>query len=103
MNYDKLSFGFIEARQYVEALVVLDHMLKSNHIELESLEQLGSGYLTIVIKGDLASVQMAVEEAMNCSLTGDISGRVIAKPYPGWERMITKYQQGMQRGDEDGS
>jgi microcompartment protein CcmL/EutN len=86
---ENMSYGFIEVRQYVKALAVLDQMLKSNYVELVSVEKLGSGYVTLVIKGELASVQLAAEEASSRSFPGEVTANVIAKPYPGWEKLLT--------------
>ena len=101
MDNAKHSYGFVEVRHYVESMILLDQMLKSNHVELVSMERLGSGYLTIVIKGDLASVEWAIEEAASHSFSGDVSVKIIAKPYPGWERLLTNGNQEETKGDED--
>lgn len=55
------SLGIIEVRGIVTATSCVDAMVKSAFVEVYNIERSGSGLLTIMIEGDLASVQAALE------------------------------------------
>ncbi|WP_407272704.1 BMC domain-containing protein [Radiobacillus sp. PE A8.2] len=55
------SLGLIEVRGTVTAAATVDVMVKNAFVEIRSIERVGSGLITIMIEGDLASVQAALE------------------------------------------
>ncbi|QGH35407.1 BMC domain-containing protein [Gracilibacillus salitolerans] len=57
----KRSLGLIEVIGTVTAMIAIDAMSKHAFVEVIKVEEAGSGLLTIMIEGDLASVQAALE------------------------------------------
>ena len=55
------AIGLLETHGLVSALHATDEMLKSADVKLVGKEKIGGAYVTIVIRGDVAAVQTAVE------------------------------------------
>lgn len=96
------SYGFVEVRQYTEAMMLLDHMLKMSYVELVSMERAGAAHVTLIVKGELASVQLAMEEALNRAYSGEVTTSVIAKPYEGFDRVYKTQSDPETKRGEDG-
>ncbi len=56
------ALGLIETQGLVAALHATDEMLKAANVELVGKEKIGAAYVTIMVRGDVAAVQAAVEE-----------------------------------------
>lgn len=56
-----VAFGMIETRGLIAAVVSLDAMLKTAPVVLVSQRNTGSGLVAMVVRGDTAAVQAAVE------------------------------------------
>lgn len=84
------SLGIIEVVGMVTAAACVDVMVKSAFIEIESIARVGSGMLAIIIKGDLASVQYAIEVGKKeAAQHGEIVAfRVIPRPCDGLNVLI---------------
>lgn len=79
------SIGLLETQGLVAALHATDDMLKSASVKLVGKEKIGSAYVTIMIKGDVAAVQSAIAtgKATVERLGGKlIMADVIARPHP---------------------
>lgn len=55
------ALGIIEINGFVNLSFILDQMIKSADVELIKYEHVGSGMVSAVVWGDLASVKHAVE------------------------------------------
>jgi len=60
---DQATFavGLIETQGFTGVFEAIDTALKTAAVEVLAREKLGGGYITVVIKGDVASVRAAVE------------------------------------------
>ena len=79
------ALGLIETQGLVAALHATDEMLKAGPVELVGKEKIGAAYVTIVVRGDVAAVQSAVQagEATVRRLEGKlIMADVITRPHP---------------------
>lgn len=90
------SFGLIEVIGFVTATACIDTMVKSAFVELHDMKRTGSGMITIIIKGDLASVKEALQlGAETAHQHGEVVAmKVIARPYPGLERLLDPEEKG---------
>lgn len=59
--YGEEALGLVETRGMVPAVYALDVMCKSADVVLVSYENIGSGLVTVLVKGDVAAVRTAVE------------------------------------------
>lgn len=83
------SLGFIEITGVVAATDALDIMCKTSGVELATWERkLGGRLVTIVVRGDVASVTEAVETASKNAIKKPVAYGVIANPHPEIEKLI---------------
>ncbi len=79
------ALGLIETQGLVAALHATDEMLKSSAVTLVGKEKIGAAYVTIIVRGDVAAVQAAVEAGKQtiAKLGGKlIMADVITRPHP---------------------
>lgn len=55
------ALGLLETQGLVAALHATDDMLKSSNVTLAGKEKIGAAYVTIMIRGDVAAVQTAID------------------------------------------
>jgi len=79
------ALGFIETRGFVAATEAADSALKAANVSLLGQKWPGSGYVAVIITGDVAAVKAAVEAgAGSAANVGEIiSAQVIARPHEG--------------------
>ncbi len=77
------ALGMIETRGFTAMVEASDAMLKAAKVELVSYEKIGGGYVTAVVRGDVASVRAAVDAGiMAAERVGEIiSSHVIPRPH----------------------
>ncbi len=78
------ALGLLETQGLVAALHATDDMLKSSNVTLAGKEKIGAAYVTIMIRGDVAAVQTAIEVGRQTveRLGGKlIMADVIARPH----------------------
>ncbi|NQU21279.1 MAG: BMC domain-containing protein [Candidatus Nealsonbacteria bacterium] len=79
------ALGLIETQGLVAALHATDEMLKAASVELVGKEKIGAAYVTIMVRGNVAAVQAAVEAGRQSveQIGGTlILADVIAHPHP---------------------
>lgn len=83
------SLGFVEISGVVAAIDSLDIMCKTSGVELATWERkLGGRLVTIVVKGDVASVTEAVEAAVSKAIKKPVASGVIANPHEEIMRLV---------------
>ena len=91
---DQASFavGLIETQGFTAAFEAIDTALKTANVEVLAREKLGGGYITIVIKGDVAAVRAAVDagKARVEGLGKLIAAHVIPSPSKGVLALLPK-------------
>ena len=77
------ALGMIEARGFAAVVEAADAMVKAAKVELVSYEKTGGGYVTAVVRGDVAAVKAAVEAGVrNAAKVGEVvASHVIARPH----------------------
>ncbi|UII55515.1 BMC domain-containing protein [Cytobacillus spongiae] len=93
------SLGIIEVIGIATATSCIDTMVKSAFVEVESVQRVGSGFIAIMVRGDLASVQVAVERGAEAAQRlGEVAAvSVIPRPYDGLEALIGPEKKGDQK------
>ena len=78
------ALGMIETKGYVGSVEAADAMSKAADVEIVKQVQIGAGFLTILIQGDVGSVKAAIDAgAEAASRVGElVSAHVIARPAP---------------------
>ncbi|WP_315861175.1 BMC domain-containing protein [Anatilimnocola floriformis] len=79
---DTFALGFIETQGFTAVFEAIDSACKAANVEVLGKEKLGGGYITVIVKGDVAAVKAAVEAgtAKVGALGKLIAGHVIARP-----------------------
>jgi microcompartment protein CcmL/EutN len=73
----------IETRGFVAAVEAADAMAKAAKVELVGYERVGGGYVTSIIRGDVAAVKLAIEAgSLAASKIGQlVSVQMIPRPH----------------------
>ena len=77
------ALGMIECRGFAAMVEAADAMVKAAKVELVSMEKTGGGYVTAVVRGDVAAVEAAVDAGTRgAEKVGEVvSTHVIARPH----------------------
>ena len=86
----KEALGMIETRGLVAAIEAADAMLKAANVELVGTEKIGSGLVSVMVRGDVGAVKAAVEagSASATRLGEIIATHVIPRPHSDVEKII---------------
>ena len=86
------ALGMIETRGLVAAIEAADAMLKSANVELIGTEKIGSGLVSVMVRGDVGAVKSAVESgsAAAARLGEVIATHVIPRPHADVEKILPK-------------
>ena len=76
------SIGIIETKGFTPLILAADTAVKAASVDIVEWRQVGSGFVSIVIEGEVAAVRSAVDAAVDAaSRVGEItSSTVIARP-----------------------
>jgi len=82
-NNEIVALGMIETRGFTAMVEASDAMVKAAKVELIGYEQIGGGYVTAIVRGDVASVRAAVDAGISAAeKVGEIvSSHVIPRPH----------------------
>lgn len=77
------ALGMIETKGYVGSVEATDAMAKAANVQLIKQVQIGGGFMTVLVKGDVGSVKAAVEAGAEAAgRVGElVSSHVIARPH----------------------
>lgn len=77
------AIGMIETKGYVPAMTAADAMVKAANVEIVSRNEVGGGYVSVVVKGDVGAVKAATEAgAQAANQVGEVSSiHVIPRPH----------------------
>lgn len=87
------ALGFIETYSLVSVLEAADAMCKAADVELVGYENVASGLVSVVVRGDAAAVKTAVAAGVKAAdKVGPVySSNVIARPHAEVEKIIARY------------
>lgn len=76
------ALGFIETQGFTAVFEAIDSACKAANVEVVGKEKLGGGYITIVVRGDVAAVKAAIDSGKSRveGLGKLIAAHVIARP-----------------------
>ncbi len=77
------ALGMIEARGFAAVVEAADAMVKAAKVELVAYEKTGGGYVTAIVRGDVAAVKAAIDAGVRgAEKVGEIiATHVIARPH----------------------
>lgn len=77
------ALGMIETKGFVGMVEASDAMVKAAKVELVGYEKIGGGFVTAIVRGDVAAVKAACDAGQTAAArVGEIvSVHVIARPH----------------------
>lgn len=88
------ALGLIETFGIVYILEAADAMCKAADVDLVGFENVASGYISVLVRGDVGACKTAVEtgvKAVENMGTEVYSSVVIARPHQDLEKIIARY------------
>jgi ethanolamine utilization protein EutM len=84
------ALGMIETKGLVGAIEAADAMVKAANVTLIGQQQIGSGLVTVMVRGDVGAVKAAVDagSAAAGKVGKVVSVHVIARPHSDVERIL---------------
>ena len=84
------ALGMVETRGLVAAIEAADAMLKAANVELVGTEKIGSGLVSVMVRGDVGAVKAAVEtgSAAAGALGEVIATHMIPRPHNDVEKIL---------------
>lgn len=82
-DFNTDALGMIETRGFTAMVEASDAMVKAAKVELVGYEKTGGGYVTAIVRGDVAAVRAAVDAGLRAAeKVGEIvSTHVIPRPH----------------------
>ncbi|HBX5345464.1 TPA: BMC domain-containing protein [Klebsiella pneumoniae] len=83
------ALGLVETKGLVGAIEAADAMVKSANVQLIGYEKIGSGLITVMVRGDVGAVKAAVD-AGSAAASEVKSSHVIPRPHSDVEAILPK-------------
>ncbi len=86
------ALGMVETKGLVGGIEAADAMTKAANVELVGYEKIGSGLVTVMVRGDVGAVKAAVDAgAAAANSVGEVvSTHVIPRPHSDVEKILPK-------------
>lgn len=87
----KEALGLIETKGLVGAIEAADAMVKSANVDLVGYEKIGSGLVTVMVRGDVGAVKAATDAGVAAAekVGQVISTHVIPRPHSDVEKILS--------------
>lgn len=84
------ALGLIETRGLVGAIEAADAMVKAANVQLVGYEKIGSGLITVMVRGDVGAIRAAVDAGAEAAakVCEVVASHVIPRPHSDVERVI---------------
>ena len=84
------ALGMIECKSFAAMVEASDAMVKAAKVELVSYEKTGGGYVTAIVRGDVAAVKAAVEAGVRgAEKVGEVVAvHVIPRPHVNVDKVL---------------
>ena len=89
---EKQALGMVETKGLIGAIEAADAMVKAANVALIGKEQIGSGLVTVMVRGDVGAVKASAEAgAAAAKRVGElVSVHVIPRPHEDVEKILPK-------------
>lgn len=86
------ALGMVETKGLVGAIEAADAMVKAANVTLTGYEKIGSGLVTVMVRGDVGAVKAAVDagSAAVAKVGEVVSTHVIPRPHSDVEAILAK-------------
>ena len=88
------ALGLIETNGLVACIEAADAMCKAANVELIGYENVGSGLVTAMVKGDVGAVKAAVDSGVESAqrIVEVVTSLVIARPHNDINKIVIKHK-----------
>ena len=86
----KTALGMVETVGLIASIEAADAMVKVANVSISCQEEIGGGYVTIMVRGEIGAVQASVDAGVTAAKKAGqlIAGHVIARPHRFTEAII---------------
>ena len=86
------ALGLVETRGLIGSIEAADAMVKAANVQLIGYEQVGGGYVTVIVRGDVGAVKAATDVGAEAAArVGEVvSVHVIPRPHAEVETILKK-------------
>ena len=86
------ALGLVETRGLIGSIEAADAMVKAANVQLIGYEQVGGGYVTVMVRGDVGAVKAATDVGAEAAArVGEVvSVHVIPRPHAEVETILRK-------------
>jgi ethanolamine utilization protein EutM len=90
IKMEQQALGMVETRGLVAAIEAADAMVKAANVTLVGTEKIGSGLVTVMVRGDVGAVKAATETGANAAqrLGELVAVHVIPRPHGDVEKIL---------------
>src|SRR5574339_1241314 len=98
---DMQALGMIETKGFTAMVEAADAMVKAAKVELVGYEKIGGGFVTAIVRGDVAAVKAATEAGQRAAeRVGEVvSVHVIPRPHGNIDAVLPLGRQKEARGE----
>jgi ethanolamine utilization protein EutM len=99
----KTALGMVETIGLIASIEAADAMAKVANVSISCQEEIGGGYVTIMVRGEIGAVQASVDAGVTAAKRAGqlIAGHVIARPHRFTEAIIPNGDQKVVRALAD--
>src|SRR5580692_7432260 len=89
-NISSDALGMIETKGFVGMVEASDAMVKAAKVELVGYEKIGGGYVTAIVRGDVAAVKAATEAGSRAAerIGEMVAVHVIPRPHASVDQVL---------------
>lgn len=86
----KEALGIVETRGLTALVEAADAMVKAANVELVGVDKIGSGYVSVMVRGDVGAVKAATEAGATAvgTLGELVAVHVIPRPHTDVEKIL---------------
>ena len=86
------ALGLVETRGLIGSIEAADAMVKAANVKLVGRQEVGAGYVTVMVRGDVGAVKAATDVGAEAAArVGEVvSVHVIPRPHPEVETILKK-------------
>lgn len=94
------ALGMIETKSFAALVEAADAMVKAARVELVGYEKIGGGYVTAIVRGDVAAVKAATDAgARAAEKVGEmVSVHIIPRPHSNVDKVLPLGRQDANQG-----
>jgi microcompartment protein CcmL/EutN len=94
------ALGMIETKGFVAMVEAADAMVKAAKVELVAYEKIGGGFVTAIVRGDVAAVKAATEAGQRAAeRVGEmVAVHIIPRPHANVDQVLPLGRSGNTQG-----